>query len=134
MLNADGCPGHPRLADELREVASDALRLLEPLVARVRAQRPDRDDAEPTGCTDCPVCAVITVLRGGRSELAVRLADQAAELLAALRAALEEGVGAPAGAEPDARQRPSRAPRVQRIAVCREDRRASSVGPPTGPC
>lgn len=133
-MNADGCPGHPRLADELREVASDALRRLEPLVERVRAQRPDGDDPEPAGCTDCPVCAVITVLRGGRSELAVRLADQAGELLAALRTALDEGVGAPTGAGEELGQRPSRAPRVQRIAVCREDRVTSSAGPPTGPC
>ncbi|MBO0851818.1 MAG: hypothetical protein J2P20_20325 [Pseudonocardia sp.] len=133
-MSADGCPGHPRLADELRDLASDALRLVEPLVRRVREQRPDRDEPEPTSCTDCPVCAVITVLRGGRSELAVRLADQAAELLGALRSALDEGAGAPAGAESEPRQRPTRAPRVQRIAVCREDPRASSIGPPTRPC
>lgn len=130
----NGCPGHPRLTDELREVASDALRLLEPLVRRVQEQRPDPDDPKPTGCTDCPVCAVITVLRGGRSELGVRLADQAVELLAALRSALDEGVGAPAGPEAEPSQRPTRAPRVQRIAVCREDASASSVGPPAGPC
>jgi hypothetical protein len=107
-------------------------------VERVRAQRPDKDHSEPAGCTDCPICALITVLRGGRSELAARLADQAGELLAALRAALEEGVGAPTGASTGAGeepgQRPSRAPRVQRIAVRREDPAASSARPPTGPC
>ncbi|WP_051581127.1 hypothetical protein [Pseudonocardia acaciae] len=123
------CSGHATLADEWRGYAGDALRLLEPLVERVRTQPPDPDHPEPSSCADCPVCAVITVLRGGRSELAVRLADQAAELLAVLRTALDEGVGAP-----EREPRPpgtSHPPRVQRIAVARDDQ---PVGPRTGPC
>jgi hypothetical protein len=63
-------------------------------VDRVREQDPAGADPEPAVCASCPVCAVITVLRGGRSDLAVRLADHAAGVLAVLRAALEEGVGA----------------------------------------
>jgi len=90
-----GCPGHANLAEELRDYAEGALDLLEPLVDRVRDQEPDESAPEPVVCASCPVCALITVMRGGRSELAVRLAEHAAGLLAVLRAALEEGIGAP---------------------------------------
>jgi hypothetical protein len=93
-MKGQGCAGHGSLADELREYASGALDVLEPLMERIRTQQPDVTDPEPASCTVCPVCALITVLRGGRSELAVQLAEQVAGLLAVLRAALEEGVGA----------------------------------------
>jgi hypothetical protein len=110
-----GCAGHENLADELREYAGGALNLLEPLVDRIREQVPDESAPEPVVCASCPVCALITVLRGGRSELAVRLAEHAAGLLAVLRAALEEGIGAPPthpGTRPEAaaRSEPSAAP------------------------
>jgi hypothetical protein len=98
-----GCPGHANLADDLRDYAGGALDLLEPLVDRIREQVPDGAEPEPASCAVCPVCALITVLRGGRSELAVRLAEHAAGLLAVLRAALEEGGGS-LGAPP---QRPA---------------------------
>ncbi|HEX4358314.1 MAG TPA: hypothetical protein VH141_12370 [Pseudonocardia sp.] len=103
-----GCAGHENLADELREYAGGALDLLEPLVDRIREQVPDESAPEPVVCASCPVCALITVLRGGRSELAVRLAEHAAGLLAVLRAALEEGIGAPPthpGTRPEASDR-----------------------------
>ena len=104
-----GCAGHENLADELREYAGGALDLLEPLVDRIREQVPDESAPEPVVCASCPVCALITVLRGGRSELAVRLAEHAAGLLSVLRAALEEGIGAPPtqpGSRPDAATHP----------------------------
>jgi hypothetical protein len=88
------CPGHTDLAEELRDYAGEALDLLQPWVDRVREQDVGADP-EPAVCASCPVCAVITVLRGGRSELAVRLAEHAAGWLAVLRTALEEGAGTP---------------------------------------
>ena len=103
-----GCPGHPDLAEELRQYVGGALDLLQPWVDRVREQDPAGADPEPAVCASCPVCAVITVLRGGRSDLAVRLADHAAGVLAVLRAALDEGVGA-AGAPRTSPPGPTRA-------------------------
>lgn len=143
------CHGHGSLADELREYADGALDALEPLVERIR-ELPARPDPEPESCASCPVCALITVLRGGRSELAVRLADQFAELLDALRTALEEGVGPARGAASgfggrsarrgggadDTRRRgsaedgsepPVRRARVQRIPVRRDSWRVPST-------
>jgi hypothetical protein len=116
-----GCPGHANLADDLRDYAGGALDLLEPLVERIREQVPDGAEPEPASCAVCPVCALITVLRGGRSELAVRLAEHAAGLLAVLRAALEEGGGS-LGAPP------------HRSAGARgEDRPAAATAPPSDP-
>jgi hypothetical protein len=101
-VSAAGCGGHGTLAEELREYAGGALDALEPWLARVRDSEPDPAAPEPDSCTVCPLCAVLTVLRGGRSELAVTLAEQASGLLTVLRAALEEGQGGghPAGHQP----------------------------------
>ncbi|WP_051341630.1 hypothetical protein [Pseudonocardia spinosispora] len=133
-MTAGGCANdreHASLADELREYAGGALDLLEPLVDRIREQPvDDTTGPEPASCASCPVCALIAVLRGERSELAVRLADQAAGLLAVLRTALQEGVGAdvptPGHREPTATPRPTAStqgqPRVQRIQVSRDGR------------
>ncbi len=64
------------------------------------------------------MCALIAALRGERPELASRLAEQAAGLLAVLRSALAEGAGGPSGpAEPAASHGPRRP--VQRIPVYR---------------
>jgi hypothetical protein len=93
-MNGQGCAGHGSLADELRKYAGGALDVLEPLMERIRTRPPDVTGPEPVSCTACPVCALITVLRGGRSELAVQLAEQVAGLLTVLRTALEEGIGA----------------------------------------
>jgi hypothetical protein len=133
------------LTEEVRQRAGELLDLLEPLVRRIREQPADQGSTEAS-CANCPVCAVITVLRGGRSELALRLADQAAEMLAVLRTALEEGVGAPShtrAAGPPATSSGSsaaspgesavasesplpRVPRVQRITVVRDSHSPSS--------
>lgn len=137
-MTGGGCANdhdHTSLAEELREYAGGALDLLEPLVDRIREQPVDESAGpEPVSCASCPVCALITVLRGERSELAVRLADQVAGLLAVLRTALDEGIGAGGTTprhrgpeQPDASPLPSAAaqgqqPRVQRIEVSRDGR------------
>lgn len=136
MSNGHGdghCADHASLADELRQYAGGALDLLEPWVDRIRTQPVDESAPEPAACAVCPVCALITVLRGGRSDLAVRFAEHAAGLLTVLRAALEEGVGAdsgPTGAEPG----PPAPPRVQRIQVAREDCLTPSARISADPC
>jgi hypothetical protein len=148
-MSGQGCAGHGSLAEELRTYAGGALDALEPLVDRIR-QQPPSAGPEPASCAACPVCALITVLRGGRSELAVRLADQVAELLGVLRTAMEEGMGAdpaappaaappaaaPPAAGPDGQRgaqtvhqlhRPARSPRVQRIEVRRDSRHGAGT-------
>jgi hypothetical protein len=127
-MNGGAHPGrghaaiHAVLADELRAYAGGALDVLEPLVERIRTQEPDPDRPEPDSCTGCPVCALITVLRGGRSELAVRLADQVTGLLAVLRTALDEGPDGPGG--PDGADDTASAPAA-------EAPPRSEPGPPT---
>ncbi|MDT7749586.1 MAG: hypothetical protein QOD96_3248 [Pseudonocardiales bacterium] len=141
-MSERGCPGHASLADDLRDYAGGALDLLEPLVERIREQVPgDGAEPEPASCAVCPVCALITVLRGGRSELAVRLAEHAAGLLAVLRAALEEGGGSlgtpphrPAGAPAEDRPAaPDRAPPPDPAAPPPAQHPAAGTQPPTGP-
>jgi hypothetical protein len=105
-----GCTGHPDLAGEFRELGRTALDRLEPWLARVRDQAaaagdPDSEaggDGEPVpaACAVCPVCAVIALIRGQRSELAVRLSDQVAGLVSVLRTALDEGSTAPGSTAP----------------------------------
>jgi hypothetical protein len=107
---ADGCGGHAGIGDDFRVLALAALDRVEPVLDRLRREPPD--DA-PETCASCPVCAVIAALRGERPELAVRLAEHAAGLVAVLRAALEDDSPAPAA---DVTDRPP-ARRVQRITV-----------------
>ena len=109
-MSERGCPGHANLAEELRSYAEGALDLLEPWVDRIREQPGDEPVAGPPSCAACPVCAVITVLRGGHSELAARLAEHTAGLLAVLRAALEEGIGAPSPGQASARPTSAQTP------------------------
>ncbi|MGW5706656.1 hypothetical protein [Amycolatopsis japonica] len=89
------------------------------------------------GCTDhdtdgwCPLCAVVGVFRGERPEFVARLLEQAAQLVALLRAVLadrwesEAGVHMPgfqpARKEPAAEDEPMGASRVQHITVTRRD-------------
>ncbi|MGQ0480819.1 MAG: hypothetical protein ACT4O0_07330 [Pseudonocardia sp.] len=93
-----GCAGHDGLADELRDYATGALDLLQPWLAQLRDRPADPTAPEPASCAVCPLCALITVLRGGRSELAVKAVEQVGGLLAVLRVALEEGARAAAPA------------------------------------
>jgi hypothetical protein len=111
---ADGCGGHAGIGEDLRLLALTALDRIDPVL--------DRMQSEPVGdapevCAACPVCAVIAALRGERPELAARLAEHAAALVAVLRAALQDGAQAPAAAA-DTTERPAR--RVQRIPVDRQ--------------
>ncbi|MFI5559623.1 hypothetical protein ACIA2T_10155 [Amycolatopsis japonica] len=89
------------------------------------------------GCTDhdtggwCPLCAIVGVFRGERPEFVARLMEQAAQLVALLRAVLadrwepEAGVHMPgfqpARKEPAAEDVPMGASRVQHITVTRRD-------------
>ncbi|WP_410578676.1 hypothetical protein [Amycolatopsis sp. lyj-108] len=79
----------------------------------------------------CPLCAVVGVFRGERPEFVARLMEQAAQLVALLRAVLadrwepEGGVHMPgfqpARKEPAAEDVPVGASRVQHITVTRRD-------------
>jgi hypothetical protein len=106
MSPTESCDGHDQLAAELRELAVGALDRLGPLLDRLRSGPPTSGGER--ACVGCPVCAVVAVLRGDRPELAVRLAEHASGLVAVLRAALEEGAGAPGGGA--GRTGPGRAP------------------------
>lgn len=111
-MTAQRCTDHAALADELRDYITGTLNLIEPWIEQVRERHPESGAANPTGaasegagvggaaasadqagCTACPLCAVLTVLRGGRSDLAARMAEQASGLVAILRTALDEGIG-----------------------------------------
>ncbi|WP_410653380.1 hypothetical protein [Amycolatopsis sp. cmx-4-54] len=89
------------------------------------------------GCTDhdsggwCPLCAIVGIFRGERPEFVAGLMEQAAQLVALLRAVLadrwepEAGVHMPgfqpARKEPAAEDVQVGASRVQHIAVTRRD-------------
>jgi hypothetical protein len=113
------CPhGRDGLAAELRALTLLALDRVEPLLARLRDVAAD---AAPDGV--CPVCAALAAVRGPRPELADRLVEHTAGLLAALRDALAEP-GAPTAAEPVGTAQAARP--VQHIAV---DRRPTGGTP-----
>jgi hypothetical protein len=111
VTGADGCGGHEGIGEDLRALALTALDRIDPVLDRMRTEPASES---PETCASCPICAVIAALRGERPELAARLAEHAAGLVAVLRAALEEGAPAPAAA--DVTERPP-ARRVQRIRV-----------------
>ncbi|WP_199431856.1 hypothetical protein [Qaidamihabitans albus] len=77
------------------------------------------------GCGWCPLCAIVAVVRGERPEFAARLFEQAAQLVALLRAVLadrwepQEGVHMPGFRPAPAEDGPApeRPLRVQHIAV-----------------
>ena len=116
MTAPDGCGGHEGIGEDLRVLALTALDRIDPVLDRLRAEPVTES---PQTCASCPICAVIAALRGERPELAGKLAEHAAGLVAVLRTALEESAPAPAAA--DVTERPS-ARRVQRITV---ERRSS---------
>lgn len=116
---AGGCAGHAGLPGEVRTALLGALDRLGPALDRLRTATAEPDAADRP-CEICPICALIAVLRGERSELAVRAADHAAGLVAVLRAALDEGVGAPGAADESAPRNESAPMRtVQHISVHR---------------
>jgi hypothetical protein len=123
---ADGCGSHAGIGDDLRELVRVALDRIDPVLDRLRSEpdggEPDGSEQDgsgggPAACASCPICAVIAALRGERPELAVRLAEHAAGLVAVLRTALEDSGPAPAAPADEADAPPVR--RVQRITVHR---------------
>ena len=120
MSTQDGCAGHAGWGAEARGIAVAVLDRLEPALDQIRTGADAGAGAEPTTCGICPVCAVLAAIRHEHPELASRAAEQAASVLAVLRAALEEGDPAAAPAPdpsppPDPPPPPSR--RVQHIPV-----------------
>jgi hypothetical protein len=113
----ESCGGHPGIGEELRALVLTALDRIGPVLDRIRDEQSAPGRPSDGTCAVCPVCAVIAALRGERPELATRLAEQAAGLLAVLRAALEEG--APAPADAPAESAPPSGRRVQHIKVDR---------------
>ncbi|GEL17171.1 hypothetical protein [Pseudonocardia asaccharolytica] len=126
MSSGTGAPGcdHGGLAEDLRAAALQLLDRLQPAVERLRAAGAVGSGGPtdtPASCAACPVCALITALRGERPELAGRIAEHTAGLLAVLRAALVEGAGSSDGSSgrPASESAPSSARRVQHITVRR---------------
>lgn len=115
-MTGPGCGTHAGLGAELRAVAVLALDRLGPVLDGLRPDGSGTGQAPP--CAVCPVCALVSVLRGERPELAVRLAEHAAGLLAVLQAALHEGNPTPA---PTPAPAPPEGPgrRVQHIRIDR---------------
>jgi hypothetical protein len=101
------------VGEELRALLVAALDRVEPALDRLRSEPAGTDTGT---CATCPVCAVIAALHGERPELAGRLAEHAAGLVAVLRAALEEGASPPADTPAPAPEPPP-ARRVQRIRI-----------------
>ncbi|MEV6875084.1 hypothetical protein [Amycolatopsis sp. NPDC051128] len=128
----------PRLAEEIRLLAEmvveKAAPWLDGLVAAGHGTAtPAEGRADGSVCGWCPLCAIVAVVRGERPELAARLVEQLAQLVALLRAVLadrwepDEGVHMP-GFRPaprptaDPMADPMAAtPRVQHITVRRRD-------------
>lgn len=142
-----GEPGHEeqdgiaRLTAEIRllveMVVEQALPWLDEVLAAGHGtphtgERPSEGAAagdSQAACQWCPLCAVVAVARGQRPEFAVRLFEQAAQLVGLLRAVLadrwepEGGVHMPGDRPADrpARDATEHTPRVQHIAVRRRD-------------
>lgn len=111
--------GHNRITEELRLLAEVLADRGQPWLDRVASHSAASE--LPATCEWCPLCAALAVLRGERSELAVRTADQVAGLLSMLRALIEQRGTAPAGGAAadggDGTRGSSPGGRVQRIAV-----------------
>ncbi|WP_409182073.1 hypothetical protein F9C11_37460 [Amycolatopsis sp. VS8301801F10] len=101
-----------KLAEEIRllveMVIERAAPWLEGVMAaghgdRAKPEEPGAPDVEDStsGCGWCPLCAIVAVVRGERPEFVARVLEQAAQLVALLRAVLadrwepEEGVHMP---------------------------------------
>jgi hypothetical protein len=127
LRTQEGCAGHAGLGADVRAVAVSVLDRIEPALDRIRAAgtgtHADTAAGEPATCGVCPVCAVIAAVRREHPELAARVAEQAAGMLAVLRTALDEGdPAAPAAADAahdPAPTAPAPTRRVQRIPVDR---------------
>ncbi|WP_158882653.1 hypothetical protein [Amycolatopsis anabasis] len=124
------------LAEEIRLLVDMVMDRAAPWLDDVLAAGHGAAEADQTPhdeqrtCGWCPLCAIVAVVRGERPEFAARVLEQAAQLVALLRAVLadrwepQEGVHMPgfrpAPAEPPREPR-AEAARVQRIAVRRRE-------------
>ncbi|GAB3572186.1 hypothetical protein GCM10027445_28940 [Amycolatopsis endophytica] len=112
-----------RLAEEIRLLVEMVVERAAPWLDGVVAAGHGPDDEKPESGADCgwcPVCAVVAVARGEKPEFVARVLEQAAQVIALLRAVLadrwepQEGVHMP-GFQPPRPQPDSG--RVQRIPV-----------------
>lgn len=120
MASDDRGDAGSRLTDELRMLFDAVADRAGPWLDRAVA---DHDD--PSGsCAWCPLCAAAAVLRGEPSELATRGMEQAADLVALVRAVLadrwEPGTPHMPGFTPRPHQ-DSTHPKAQRIPVRRKE-------------
>ncbi|MDQ0380062.1 hypothetical protein [Amycolatopsis thermophila] len=113
------------LAEEIRllveMVAERAAPWLDGVVAAGHGGTEATGEGAGADCGWCPLCAVVAVVRGEKPEFVARVLEQAAQVIALLRAVLadrwdpQEGVHMP-GFQPPPRPRPESG-RVQRIPV-----------------
>jgi hypothetical protein len=117
MTEADGTS----LAEEIRLLVEMVVERAAPWLEGVVAAGHGSTERVPSDCGWCPLCAVVSVVRGERPELAARLVEQLAQLVALLRAVLadrwepEQGFHMP-GFQPATKPEPA-SNRVQRIPV-----------------
>ncbi|EMD23793.1 hypothetical protein [Amycolatopsis azurea] len=124
-----------KLAEEIRLlvelVVEHAAPWLEGLISAGHGCTGHDDTGHDAAGGWCPLCAIVGVFRGERPEFVARLMEQAAQLVALLRAVLadrwepEGGVHMPgfqpARKEPAREDAPVGASRVQHITVTRRD-------------
>lgn len=123
MTTGDGATA-AGLAEEIRllveMVAERAAPWLDGVVAAGHGKA-GAEESESGDCGWCPLCVVVALVRGEKPEFVARVLEQAAQLIALLRAVLadrwepQEGVHMP-GFQPPPRPQPESG-RVQRIPV-----------------
>ncbi|WAL69641.1 hypothetical protein ORV05_06695 [Amycolatopsis cynarae] len=130
MTDAEGAS----LAEEIRLLVEMVIERAAPWLDGLVAAGHGEDERERSSCGWCPLCAVVAVARGERPELAARLVEQLAQLVALLRAVLadrwepEHGFHMP-GFQPARKQpEPAASARVQRIPVRWRDGAADGTG------
>jgi hypothetical protein len=110
------------LAEEIRLLVEMVVERAAPWLDGVIAagHGPAGESTDTADCGWCPLCAIVALVRGQRPEFVAHLLDQAAQLIALLRAVLadrwepEQGVHMP-GFQPPPRE--PKTDRVQRISV-----------------
>ncbi|MCP2256715.1 hypothetical protein LX15_000398 [Streptoalloteichus tenebrarius] len=109
-MNANRPPGgehddaRGRLAEELHALVDAVADRAQPWLERLRA---GGGAAHDTGsCGWCPVCQGLAVLRGERPEVASRITEQVAGLLATLRSVVEQAPTGGRRQEPEERTAP----------------------------
>jgi hypothetical protein len=110
------------LAEEIRLLVEMVVERAAPWLDGVIAAEhgPAGESTDTADCGWCPLCAIVALVRGQRPEFVAHLLDQAAQLIALLRAVLadrwepEQGVHMP-GFQPPPRE--PKTDRVQRISV-----------------